>query len=79
VNALSCENHARFTQYSSENILFVGAFHPRRLLYFPIFHQNSGNTRRPCYLKIFLSVFFVFQPSPEDFHITYSRGLGARW
>jgi hypothetical protein len=32
VNVPSYENDARFSQYSSESLLFVGAFHARRLL-----------------------------------------------
>jgi hypothetical protein len=33
VNVVSCENHVRFGQYLSENLLFVQALHPRRLLF----------------------------------------------
>jgi hypothetical protein len=61
VNVVSCENHARFSQYLSENLQFVPAFHPRRLLCFLYcVGRNCGNTHRPFYFIDICECFLYF-------------------
>jgi hypothetical protein len=78
VNVVKCENHARFGQYLTENLLFVRAFHLRRLLFVSytvlagivVIHAGLFT------LKIFVSVFFILLPFPGGFH-TYIIGEGC--
>jgi hypothetical protein len=66
VNVVSYENHARFGQYLSENLLFVQAFHPRHLLFisYIVLAGIVVILTGPFTLTIFVSVSLFCYPFP---------------